>query len=128
MNKFNVVSLIALAIVATGCAHNSAPPATPNNPDDNSPAMGEPPARPSSQCPSCENDGFAKTGTVIADSSRWIWDESKKAYRYLTSEEMKERAEKAYREAVSLSRDADASLQAAIKAWRDSEKADANKK
>ena len=85
--KLSIVSFVALAVATAGCAHNTPPANNPSNPDNDSPAMGEPPARPSNGCPSCEKDNFDKEGQIVASGSRWIWNESKKAYEYLSSEE-----------------------------------------
>jgi hypothetical protein len=100
MNKFNVVSLIALSlVVSSGCAHPNPPVAPTDNQDDPSPAMGTP--RPSRQCPSCSNDGFDTAGQVVSVSSRWVWIESQKAWVYLNSPEFAQHIQNAKDDAAS---------------------------
>lgn len=43
-----------------------------------------------------EVDGFDKAGFVLADGSRFVWDETKQAYNWITSDENKKRLEHAY--------------------------------
>ena len=80
MNKV-LFSMVAVVLVS-GCAHSSN--VQPNLPTADADHITE------VRCKKV--DGFVEAGDLIADGSRFVWDESEKAYRFLTSDEMKQRA------------------------------------
>lgn len=67
---------VTAVLLACGCAHNAPPPSVPS-------AEVQPLPR--------KEDGFDKTGEMVASGSRWVWDETKQGWQYVTSEEMQKR-------------------------------------
>lgn len=84
MKKYMMIALVSLA--ALGCAHN----AQVQSPANQTAGIGERGAS------NHEPDNFDKVGEVCADGSRWAWNESKKAYEYLSSDEMKQKYQDAW--------------------------------
>jgi hypothetical protein len=100
MNKMFV---LAAGLVLAGCSHQSPPVASPID------AITE------THCKK-DADGFDKGAAVVGNTSRWVWDEAKKGYVYLTSPEMIKHYEDAYDFAKEESQKA---IQAAEKAYHD---------
>lgn len=85
MNK--MIGIVALCMLLVGCGHNDPAPKTAA--DSFNPLPDKCQDRP------CV-DNFDRAGSAVADGSRYVWNESKKAYEWATSEENKERAEKVW--------------------------------
>jgi hypothetical protein len=73
--------IIAVVALVSGCAHSSAPPATPYQEVQPLPR---------------KEDNFDKAGDAVATGSRWVWDESKQAWQFVSSEEMQANYRKAW--------------------------------
>lgn len=97
MNK----SLFLMVVAMTGCYHAQENAPVTSKPVDtiNTITSTKVVVQPPSQIIEVtypEQDGFDATGKVVASSSRAVWNASKQAYEYVTSDEMKDRAVKAW--------------------------------
>lgn len=91
MKTINMFAIVCLAVV--GCASHPNPTDAnyPNNQKEES-AMGEPKENnPCTRASGC--DSFDKAGDYVASGSRFIYDESIKAWRYATSDDVKKSLE-----------------------------------
>jgi hypothetical protein len=89
MKLVNMIVVVAVACVLGGCGA-SLPDAHPATANDAS-AMGSPLDDKTNCVPADTNkcpDGFTKARVVVADVSRFTWDETLKAWRYMSSDEM----------------------------------------
>jgi hypothetical protein len=86
---FAVVSLFSLG----GCSHNTAGPTVPTNQavDLKVPAS----EIVEVHCRANE-DSFAKVGDAAGDAGRWTWNAAKASFEWITSQENKDRARRAY--------------------------------
>lgn len=77
--KKHIFVFAVMAVLTMGCAHNTAGVNAPTNNHESS----DP----------CVKDNFDKAGKDVADGSRYVWNESKKAWEWVTSDENKKRLE-----------------------------------
>lgn len=89
MKLYNFAFVLTALVTATGCASTTTQP----------PVVASSDAK-----PRCESmDTFDKAGDVFAAGGRVAWDKSKGAWVWLTSEENKDRAVKAWESAKNSS-------------------------
>lgn len=93
MKSVHGLFAVVVVLLASGCAHNVQPAMAPS-------AEVQPLPR-KCEGPSCE-DNFDKAGNYVARGSRWVWDETKQGWQYVTSEEM----QKKYSDAWQATKDA----------------------
>jgi hypothetical protein len=93
MNRRHNSTLLTLALasfsvaITTGCTHEVQPVRYP-----------EPPPIVHCFAPQ-EPDSFAKTGEVLANGTRWAWNEAQHAWMVVSSEDTKKRVTDAYHNA-----------------------------
>lgn len=84
MKRFAFV--VAMVVLVSGCAHNVHEPVT---------AYQAPQPLPK-KCEQAPCDNFDKAGEIVGDGSRKMWNYTTQAWEWVTSEENKERAARAW--------------------------------